>query len=742
MAAGSNQSPVFDFTSLDFDSIRNDLIRYAQATFPGELWTDFNDSNFGTFLLDLISYATDLIAYSENSHVLETVAATVIREQNFRNIAKTYDFVPKGAVPSTTVLTFGLSTNPLDYPVTIPSETKLGTVDSIVFQPDIPTSLTFIAATGLGFSVNVPATQGDEIFENGASPLGTSDGSTGQRYTLLGSPLIDGTLSVKVSATPYVIILNFIEAGPSDEVCTVNVDENGIGTITFGDGINGKIPPIGLNINAVYKTGGGTNTNLPAGTIKEFVGTPPLGVLSVINNVSATGGGPKQTLANAKMQLPLVIKSNERAVTSQDYATIAVQDVPSVLKAAALDGIFLPGGTAVLLYIVAQGGIPPTPALANQIITTFRFGTGAPGSFGKGMAGKRVIIRSPVFVNMVIDVDAFVDQGASAVVVGSRVRERLAFRYQLENVDFGIDLDLQDAYSTVDPFQQQIEGLRRVFFRGFTIRPYFAAHINQPVTGNGTVDGIVTSLGVARREWLIRFVIGAAVPAGTRVFQVLERRLGTITTLSDTSLLDEGADYVNDELLTTANNWVLHVQEQVQPSVRPILGNTVDSIQIDSTFGGLLALANPGDSYAVERTDGNGSNSGKVLRTTAVGVTLGGALTVPVVLSSGFVTGNRVLLRDGANSQVLVVASAAVGSITFTTTTNFTVNPTATLDWFWQSVGGTVGFAVVNGTTIFAIGDEIYVDTYPLSGDLTLRPENFPVLDALDLHVVTIGGTK
>ena len=48
---------VFDFSSLDFASVQDDLTRYAQVTFPSELWTDFNDSNYGTHLLELMAYS-------------------------------------------------------------------------------------------------------------------------------------------------------------------------------------------------------------------------------------------------------------------------------------------------------------------------------------------------------------------------------------------------------------------------------------------------------------------------------------------------------------------------------------------------------------------------------------------------------------------------------------------------------------------------------------------------------------
>jgi hypothetical protein len=58
----------------------------------------------------------------------------------------------------------------------------------------------------------------------------------------------------------------------------------------------------------------------------------------------------------------------------------------------------------------------------------------------------------------------------------------------------------------------------------------------------------------------------------------------------------------------------------------------------------------------------------------------------------------------------------------------------------WESDDGTVRFAIVAGSTPFAIGDRLYVDTYPAASDLNLRKEDFPTIDVSDVTVYPIGG--
>jgi uncharacterized phage protein gp47/JayE len=96
------------------------------------------------------------------------------------------------------------------------------------------------------------------------------------------------------------------------------------GTITFGDGIKGDIPPTGKqNIKCrVYYTGGGSHGNMGRHTVTNMEGSIPF-VDRVSNPYQATGGTDAETLEDAKLRAPWELKHGQRAVTKDDFQRFA-----------------------------------------------------------------------------------------------------------------------------------------------------------------------------------------------------------------------------------------------------------------------------------------------------------------------------------------------------------------------------------------------------------------------------------
>lgn len=713
MSAGAEGTPVFDYTSLDFDSIEQDLERFAQATYPAELWTDFNDSNFGTYLLQQMAYVGDLLAYNLNASVNETNIASLVREQNFRNIAKSFDYSMKSASPSTTVMraTFSGASS-------VSSRLQMTSGDGIIFQPDGP-----VTASGAG-TVDFAATQGEEIYQEELDA--SSPGVPDQRYQLARTPVIDGTITVTVGGVLYTKFSNVVEAGSTDKAYFVETDDLLVTYIKFGDGNNGLIPPAAAQILATYKVGGGTETNLPAGAITSISGMSdgspvPPELVSVINITSASDGGPRETLNSAKATIPGVIKANDRCVTLEDYAAEA-RTVLGVLRAKGINGVFSGGSVPILLYVVPEGGGAPPVNLSNDIITAL-----AP----KKMAGKRIKVRSPNYVLLQIIVDVFCQDASVPATVRGRVESVLSSKYALTAVDFAAFLPLQEAYEATKP--DSVVGVKRTFFRRFRVKPYSARHVNKPTLGDGDVATIVTTATVQRREWLIKFTVG-----GTN-FSVTQRRLGTISDITDTVVVDESASYELDEFVTGVTGWRLHVRENDQDTVKDILGNTSTAITVSS---GLLDLAEPNESYALEKVESStGTVRKAILSATA---TLGG-VTLTVPSGHGFTAGMKIYIYDTVSETEQVTTIGAVTTTTITTDDplNYAFPLTDTeVHQMWTSDDGTVAFAVYHGGTAFSENESFYVDTYPETGDIRLRDECYPLLESSELLVNPIGGAR
>lgn len=103
------------------------------------------------------------------------------------------------------------------------------------------------------------------------------------------------------------------------------------GIITFGDGIRGKVPPVGQrNISVSYASGGGELGNRPVGTITEILGSLPR-VSSVENLTPMCGGTDRFSLEKLEALGNKRLRHRERALGTEDFEEIVAQQFPQVL---------------------------------------------------------------------------------------------------------------------------------------------------------------------------------------------------------------------------------------------------------------------------------------------------------------------------------------------------------------------------------------------------------------------------
>jgi baseplate J-like protein len=127
-----------------------------------------------------------------------------------------------------------------------------------------------------------------------------------------------------------------------------------IGEILFGDGINGKIPPVGLeNVTANYTAGGDSKGNVAVKEINTLKSAVPF-VDSVINPEPAEGGLDGETIAKVLKRGPQGIKNRGQAVTAEDFEWLVREKFPSIAKVkcmptTSMKGSFRPGHVTVVI---------------------------------------------------------------------------------------------------------------------------------------------------------------------------------------------------------------------------------------------------------------------------------------------------------------------------------------------------------------------------------------------------------
>ena len=440
-----------DYTSKDYEGFKSSMLAYASRVLPD--WQSRSEGDFGVVLVELMSYMGDILSYYGDRLQDEAYLSTATQRQSILQIAGLLGYLPSNGVAATGTVTLQ-SANP-GPAVTVPAGTAL-TTD---FVPELDAPLTYetmhdvtLGANGATASVDVA----HGITVNNV-PLGTSSGLPSQRFRLPDLSVLSDTVRVFVdTATPVDAAatteewshLDFlIDAEPDDHVFSTFVDSSGATWIEFGDGLNGGYPSTGLNVYATYRVGGGLVGNIASGMIVGISNVGLAGSVSVAVDGSGIpqstemgGGADPESNDQIRTNAPRVFRTQNRAVTLQDYADAALA-VPGVLRANAVAGAF----SAVTVYVVGADGLAPSQVLLDSVQKALN---------AKSLAGVTVTAAGPSFVH--------VNLGASGTplvvkaldntkqsVVGNAVDLAVKKRFDFSAVDFGDRITLSDLYSTI-----------------------------------------------------------------------------------------------------------------------------------------------------------------------------------------------------------------------------------------------------------------------------------------------------
>jgi predicted phage baseplate assembly protein len=139
---------------------------------------------------------------------------------------------------------------------------------------------------------------------------------------------------VKLSgAGDWTVRRDLLESGPSALDFVVEIEEDLSATLRFGDGVLGAKPVSGLT--ASYFTGNGSTGNIGADALAYVLSTDgALAGVKVRNPLPAQGGADPEALDETRAFAPQAFRTQQRAVTAEDYAAVAERH-PQVQKAQA-----------------------------------------------------------------------------------------------------------------------------------------------------------------------------------------------------------------------------------------------------------------------------------------------------------------------------------------------------------------------------------------------------------------------
>ncbi len=124
-------------------------------------------------------------------------------------------------------------------------------------------------------------------------------------------------------------VFDLLSSGSDDRHVVVEIDNEGVARLRFGDGEMGAHPAAGSNFIAHYRIGNGRDGNVGAHAINRLRLDHELDgiALQITNPMPAHGGTDAESLAEARMYAPSQFrKTLLRAITAADYAGIASRD--------------------------------------------------------------------------------------------------------------------------------------------------------------------------------------------------------------------------------------------------------------------------------------------------------------------------------------------------------------------------------------------------------------------------------
>jgi hypothetical protein len=208
--------------------------------------------------------------------------------------------------------------------------------------------------------------------------IGSSNGEPSQTFQFSRTPVLSGQV-VKVHET-----LGREEWTTWEEVQTFSLSDTDSrhyvvdsqsGTLTFGDGKNGMVPPAGTdNIKCDYRYGGGVSGNVEEESISKLWDNFPA-IDSVTNPIAADGGFDQEEIEDTKARGPYTLKNRDRGVTCEDIEWLVREAAPQLAIVKCFPTMdreldFTPGKATVIVVPEYKDPKPvPSQELLSEIDT-------------------------------------------------------------------------------------------------------------------------------------------------------------------------------------------------------------------------------------------------------------------------------------------------------------------------------------------------------------------------------------
>lgn len=153
--------------------------------------------------------------------------------------------------------------------------------------------------------------------------IGQSDGVTEfQDFSLVEQNILEDTIVIEINSELYEKVDTLVFSESIDKHYEVVYTTDNVAIIRFGNNIYGEIPPA-FDINATFSVGGGSDSNVNViNSINIYAGADQ-NIVGTSNPSKLSGGDNIEDIETGKRLGPLLLKTRDRFITSEDGESLA-----------------------------------------------------------------------------------------------------------------------------------------------------------------------------------------------------------------------------------------------------------------------------------------------------------------------------------------------------------------------------------------------------------------------------------
>lgn len=313
-----------NLTNLDFDQLKTSLRDYMKGQ------TTFKDFNFEgstiSELLNILTYNSLNQSFLLNSIGSEMFIDSAQRRDSVVSIAKQIGYTPQSRKSAFAQLYIKMTPEVGVTLITIPEGTRFSTsIDSITYYFQTLQDYTVEPDDNNDFVAIIEVVEGIRLTHKYTiSTLADLDKivipNKGVDITKLKVEVKDSYLSS--TATLYTFADDILIVDDESTVYFVDETFDGKNRIYFGDGVLGKSPIVGNQVVVTYLVSAGELPNGAALFNLESAIADADSVTDLVTNLAAVGGKEQESIESIRLNAPLFFETQNRAVTSYDYARI------------------------------------------------------------------------------------------------------------------------------------------------------------------------------------------------------------------------------------------------------------------------------------------------------------------------------------------------------------------------------------------------------------------------------------